>query len=99
MEDGNQHNKYAVAIIKDGEVVGSIPRSISQILSNFLKPRCLLNVRCSRALQFFGSSTRCLNKSKHLLQFFSSPTRHLNDIRHWFEGGVYTRKYSECGKE
>ena len=37
MEDGNQHNKYTVAVIKNAEVVGYMPHSISRMSWHFLK--------------------------------------------------------------
>ena len=30
-EDGNEYDKYAVAVIKDGDVVGHMPRSLSRV--------------------------------------------------------------------
>ena len=36
-EDGNEHDKYAVAVIKDGYVVGHMPRSLSRVSWYFLK--------------------------------------------------------------
>ena len=36
-DDSNEHDKYAFAVIKDGYVVGHMPRSLSNVLWHFLK--------------------------------------------------------------
>ena len=37
IEDGNAHDEHTVAVIKDGSVVGHVPRSLSTISWYFLK--------------------------------------------------------------
>ena len=36
-EDNNNHDPHAVAVMKDGQVVGHVPRELSRILYFFLK--------------------------------------------------------------
>ena len=36
-QDDNEHDKHAVAVMKDGCVVGHVPRSISQVSWFYLK--------------------------------------------------------------
>ena len=36
-QDDNEHDKLAVAVMKDGCIVGHVPRSISQVLWFYLK--------------------------------------------------------------
>lgn len=37
VEENNEHDKYAVSIKKDGEIVGHIPRSLSKLANFFLR--------------------------------------------------------------
>ena len=36
-EDGNQHDDHAVAVMKNGDIVGHVPRSLSRVSWFFLK--------------------------------------------------------------
>lgn len=77
-EDDNEHDDYAVAVIKDGCVVGHVPRSISKVSWFFLKrgSHTLCRVTGNRkrgvglevpCVYTYSGSTKNVEKLKRLL--------------------------------
>ena len=77
-EDGNAHDEHAMAVVKEGNVVGHMPRSISRVSWFFLKRggRILCRVTGKRKLgvglevpckYIFIGSTRTVQKLKKIV--------------------------------
>ena len=45
-EDGNEHSKYAVAVMVGGQTGGHVPKSLNKLLKTFLtSPNCVIKCK------------------------------------------------------
>ena len=78
-EENNDHDRHAIAVMKDGEVVGHVPRELSKILYFFLRRSgsrvsCVITGRRKYGVGLevpciykINGQSKCIEKLKRLL--------------------------------